>query len=80
MHATQEAIQQSSSPQSDSVQPRLLTVKQSAAYLGVKPSLIRSLKYAHAIPFVQPHKHLVLFDKADLDAWVEKNKTAVGSA
>ena len=58
------------------VSPRLLGVKATAAYLNATIWAVRSLAWHRAVPFLKIGKR-VLFDKADLDAYIENHKTAV---
>jgi excisionase family DNA binding protein len=53
--------------------PRLLTVKAAAAYLGCAIWAVRSLAYARRVPHVKIGNR-TLFDRADLDAYVEAQK------
>jgi excisionase family DNA binding protein len=55
------------------VQPRLLTVKQSAEYLACSVHAIRQLQWACAIPSLKIGK-LIQFDRADLDRYVDAQK------
>lgn len=54
-------------------QKRLYTVSEAADYLGRSAWAVREMFYAGKIPCVRDGKRM-LFDIADLDAWVEKNK------
>jgi excisionase family DNA binding protein len=58
-----------------SVQPRLLNVRQAAEYLSCKVCAIRQLQWSREIPFLKIGK-FILFDKQDLDAFVNAQKTA----
>ncbi len=53
--------------------PRLLRVKEAAAYLSTTPWFIRSLVWAKSIPHVRLGKR-ILFDRADLDRYVDQQK------
>jgi excisionase family DNA binding protein len=55
------------------VQPRLLTVKQSAEYLACSTHAIRQLQWSRAIPSLKIGK-LIQFDRADLDRYVDAQK------
>jgi len=57
------------------VQPRLLRVKEAAAYLGSTVWFIRSLAWSRAVPHVVFGKR-ILFDRADLDRYLESQKRA----
>lgn len=56
------------------VEPRLLNIKQAAAYLSARVWFMRNLVWARRIPFVKFGKAYA-FDRADLDAFVEAQKT-----
>jgi excisionase family DNA binding protein len=53
--------------------PRLLDIPRAAAYLSTTPCCIRHLVWDHKIPHVRLGKK-ILFDRADLDRYVEKLK------
>jgi excisionase family DNA binding protein len=57
------------------IQPRLLTVKEAAAYLGSTPWFIRSLVWDRKLPKLKLGNRLV-FDKVDLDDFVSRLKLA----
>lgn len=58
----------------NSVTPRLLTVQQAAIYLSTSTHAIRQLGWGGEIPSLKIGKR-VLFDKSDLDAFVNAQKT-----
>lgn len=53
--------------------PRLLNVHAAAAYLGTTVWFIRNLGWSDAIPVIKLGSRW-LFDKADLDAYVDRVK------
>lgn len=53
---------------------RLLSEKETAAYLGRSVWAIREMRYAGKLPFVKDGKR-VLFDILDLAEWIDKCKT-----
>lgn len=55
--------------------PRLLGVSAAAAYLGATEWAIRKLQWERAIPSIRIGQR-VLFDIADLNAFIEKQKLA----
>ncbi len=57
------------------ITPRLLTIQQSASYLGTTVWAIRSLVWNRQVPSIRIGKR-ILFDKIDLDAYVESRKKA----
>ena len=59
---------------SQSDQPRLLTVKEAAIYIGRTQKGLRHLIASGAIPVVREGTRLHL-DRSDLDRWVEMRKT-----
>ncbi len=54
---------------------RLLTVNESATYLGCAVWFVRTLAWNRVVPYLKLGKRIV-FDRADLDAFVEKQKQA----
>jgi excisionase family DNA binding protein len=60
------------------LQPRLLTIKSAAQYLGATIWAVRSLCWNHALPYLKIG-HRILLDVADLDAFIETQKTEVAS-
>jgi excisionase family DNA binding protein len=54
---------------------RLLTIKQAANYLNAHVWFIRTQVWAGAIPYVRFGKR-ILIDRADLDAFIQRQKTA----
>lgn len=51
----------------------MLTVKAAAVYLGATVWFVRSLAWGGKVPYLKFGKRLV-FDKADLDKFIEKSK------
>lgn len=67
---------EASEPTKDShptIEPRLLTVKDAARYLNTTMSFVRSLIWS-GFPHLRRGKRLLL-DRADLDLYVERQKT-----
>lgn len=58
------------------VQPRLIGIKAAAAYLGCTIWAARSLAWGRAVPSLKIGNR-ILFDLADLDAYIENQKTEV---
>ncbi|MCI0407279.1 MAG: helix-turn-helix domain-containing protein [Acidobacteria bacterium] len=60
-------------------EPRLLDVKAAAAYLGLSPWTVRALPVPRVRLELSNGKELrrVLFDRRDLDAWIEQQKEHV---
>ncbi|MGO9075628.1 MAG: helix-turn-helix domain-containing protein [Terriglobales bacterium] len=54
--------------------PRLLNVRDAAAYLGTTVWFIRNLGWSDSLPVLKLGNRW-LFDKADLDAYVDRMKT-----
>ena len=52
---------------------RLLPLPEAAAYLGVSPWTVRELQWSGKLPRVDLGRKL-LFDRADLDALIERQK------
>ena len=57
------------------VEPRLLRIKEAAAYYGATVWFIRSLVWSRAVPHVVFGKRILL-DRADLDRYLESQKKA----
>ncbi len=55
--------------------PRLLNVRDAAAYLGTTVWFIRNLGWSATLPIIKLGNRW-LFDKADLDAFVDAQKMA----
>lgn len=55
------------------ISPRLLGVKDSAAYLGATVWFVRSIIWNRQIPFLRLGKRLVI-DRVDLDAFIVTQK------
>ncbi len=53
--------------------PRLLNITQVAEHLGVNVRHVRRLVYERRIPFIK-WGHLIRFDPADVQRWMEENK------
>jgi excisionase family DNA binding protein len=60
--------------QSQSIAPRLLNIRGAAAYLGCSIWAVRSLAWGGSVPNIKIGNR-ILFDKADLDAFVDRNKS-----
>jgi len=56
------------------IQPVLLTVKQTAVYLGRSEQSVQHLIFQRELPVVRVWRR-VHVDRRDLDVWVEKNKS-----
>ena len=56
------------------ITPRLLGVRQAAAYLGATIWFVRTIAWSKQIPTVTFGNRL-LFDRGDLDAFVERSKS-----
>lgn len=54
--------------------PRLLTVREAAAYLGRTEKAIYHMVAADGLPSVKSDARVML-DRQDLDAWIESNKS-----
>lgn len=59
------------------VKPRLLTVRQTAVYIGRTEKSVYMLRANQAFPCVETDSR-VMFDVKDLDRWIEVNKKRVG--
>jgi excisionase family DNA binding protein len=59
------------------VESRLLDVKAAAAYLSASIWFVRTLIWEKRVPYLKCG-HKILFDRRDLDAFIDGNKIAVG--
>jgi excisionase family DNA binding protein len=55
------------------IQPRLLTCKQAAAYIGRSESALFHMVARREIPCVK-HGRNLRFDRLELDKWIERDK------
>ncbi|MBZ5534003.1 MAG: helix-turn-helix domain-containing protein [Acidobacteriia bacterium] len=55
--------------------PRLLSIKDAAVYLSCTIWAVRSLAWDHKVPSLKIGNR-ILFDKKDLDAFIERTKMA----
>ena len=63
----------------DPARPRLMSVEETAEYLGWHPNTVRSaLLYSQEVPVIRLSVNGKLWiDRKDLDAWLEKKKSYV---
>lgn len=54
----------------------LLTTTEAAAYIGLRPSYLRKLMMARAIPYYKPNGKMCFFEPSDLDAWLRRFRVA----
>ena len=66
-------MKKNSVPISTPVEQRLFRIRDAARYLGSTVWFVRSMVWRREIPVVK-FGNKFLFDKADLDAYVEKHK------
>lgn len=59
-------------------QPRLLNIASAASYLSATPWFIRSQIWSGSLPYLKLGKRY-LFDRADLDAFITRQKIAAQS-
>lgn len=64
---------QTARPATVSLEPRLLSIKQAAAYLNCTVWATRSLVWGREVPSLKIGNR-ILFDRADLDAFIESRK------
>jgi len=57
------------------VAPRLLGVSAAAAYMGATEWAVRKLQWERKIPYIRIGRR-VLFDIADLNAFIDRSKVA----
>ena len=56
------------------LEPRLVSQKEAASYLGVSYWTLRDLLFRGDIPHIRV-KRRILVDRLDLEAYIQKNKT-----
>ena len=56
------------------VEPRMLSIRAASAYTGATIWQVRTWAWERRVPFVQ-FGNRILFDKADLDRYIESQKT-----
>jgi len=62
----------------NSMTPRLLTLKQAASWLGLTVWAIRERIWSGQIPVVRfPNGRKMYIDTTDLEAFIERNKTTI---
>ena len=57
------------------IAPRLLNVKEAAAYLAISERKLWSITKAETIPAVRMSPRLVRYDRQDLDEFIQRAKT-----
>jgi excisionase family DNA binding protein len=57
-----------------SLEPRLLSIKAAASYLSCTVWAVRSLAWNRAVPYLKIGNR-ILFDKKDLDTYIDGQKT-----
>lgn len=62
------------------MQPRLLTSKEAAAYLGMCESTFRTIAPVAAVDFGEEHTRLKRFDKRALDRWLDEKSGITNDA
>jgi excisionase family DNA binding protein len=63
-------------PSTESIESRLLTIKQTAAYANATVWFIRNLIWSRSIPFAKFGNRL-LIDRKDIDAYIDAEKSGV---
>ena len=54
----------------------VLTAKEAASYAGLSMSGLYKLTHAGKIPFYRPGGKLIYFNRAELEAWLQRNRVA----
>ncbi len=58
----------------ETIKPRLLTVKETAVFLGRSIPSVRELVWNGSLPIVREGRR-IHFDLLDLEKWIEQHKT-----
>ena len=66
-------------PHAISADPRLLSIKDAAAYLGARVWAVRQMQRKRELPYVPVGRGFTI-DKIDLDRWIERAKIGTGVA
>jgi excisionase family DNA binding protein len=66
---------QARQPQPPPITPRLLTIKQAAAYLSATIWSVRQLLWSHTLPHIAIGRRF-LIDQADLDGYIDAQRSA----
>lgn len=53
----------------------ILTLKEAAFILGMKPETVRKLAHNHVFPVYKPNRNLLYFKREDLECWMLSNKS-----
>lgn len=51
-----------------------MNVRQTAEYLGFRPSYVYKLSHYRIIPFYKPTRKKLFFKKSDIDTWIMSKK------
>lgn len=57
------------------IQPRKMRERQAAAYIGLAPGTLRNMRHQHRGPRYSKAGRTVLYDRIDLDAWLDSLPT-----
>ena len=51
--------------------------KKAAAYIGIQPRTLRAWRNSRQLPFLRVTARVIRFRKSDLDAWLDRTRTAM---
>lgn len=54
----------------------ILTAEETADFLGISKNYLYKLTHRHEIPYYRPNGKLIYFERADLMAWMRRNRVA----
>lgn len=54
----------------------ILTAEETADFLGISKNYLYKLTHHHEIPYYRPNGKLIYFERADLMAWMRRNRVA----
>ena len=52
-----------------------LTLEEAALFMGISKSTLYKMTHKHELPFYRPNGKLIYFEKAELLAWMRKNRS-----
>lgn len=53
----------------------VLTLEEAALFMGISKSSLYKMTHKHELPFYRPNGKLIYFEKAELLAWMRKNRS-----
>jgi len=57
----------------------VMNLEETAIFMGISKSTLYKMTSDHVIPFYRPNGKMIFFEKADLLAWIRKNRVSSNS-